>query len=96
MPLEAESDMARGVDEDQEAWKAVPATYADTFEVSVVPDAGIVRIAFGEYAGRNRPHFIRSAIAMPMEDAKALGRMLRRLIRETEEEKEQERITSDG
>lgn len=88
--------MAKAIDEDREAWKTVPATYADTFEVSVVPGAGIVRIAFGEYAGRNRPYFIRTAVAMPIEDAKALGRMIRRLIHETEEEKEQERITPDA
>lgn len=88
--------MAKGSDEDRDAWKTVPATYADTFEVSVVPEAGIVRIAFGEYAGRNRPYFIRTAVAMPLEDAKALGRVIQRLIRETEEESKQEAVTPNA
>jgi hypothetical protein len=88
--------MAKGSEEDRDAWKTVPATYADTFEVSVVPEAGIVRIAFGEYAGRNRPYFIRTAVAMPIDDAKALGRMIQRLIHETEEESKREAVTPNA
>jgi hypothetical protein len=78
--------MARGSDEDRHAWKETPAIYADNFEISVIPDAQIARIAFGEFAGRGRPAFLRTAVAMPISDAKTLVKMLGDLIRDMEEE----------
>jgi hypothetical protein len=77
--------MARGSDRDEHAWKETPALYTDSFEVSVIPDAQIVRIAFGEFAGRGIPAFIRTAVAMPVSDAKELIRVLGDLLRDVEE-----------
>jgi hypothetical protein len=79
--------MARSADDDRYRWKEVPATYADTFEVSVVPDAQIARIAFGEYAGRDKGSFLRVAIAMPIADARELVRILGDLIRDMDQQR---------
>ena len=90
--------MARGADEDAYSWKRdVAAIYADSFEVSIIPDAQMTRMAFGEFAGRGKPTFIRVAVAMPIEDARELVRVLGNLIREADEkEAARERAADNG
>lgn len=66
-------------------WKEVSAIYVDMFEASVIPDAQIARIAFGEYGGPDTP-FLRVAVAMPIEDARALVKILGDLIRDMDDE----------
>ena len=75
----------RDADENRYKWKEVPATYVDTFEVAVISDAKIARLAFGEFAGRGNS-FLRVAVAMPISDAKALVRILGDLIRDMDAE----------
>jgi hypothetical protein len=57
-------------------WMRVPATYVDYYQGSYIAGAGIVRLAFGEFAGEGQPAIMRSAIAMPISDVKILVRTL--------------------
>ena len=74
-------------EDDRYAWKKeAAATYVDAFEVAFIPRARVVRIAFGEYAGRKKDAFLRMAVAMPFDDAKALVEVLGEIIRDVEAE----------
>ncbi len=74
----------RARDEQRYGWKREPAAlYADTFEVGVSKSSGIVRMAFGEYAG-SLPAFHRLAVAMPISDTKEFIRVLGELIQDAE------------
>jgi hypothetical protein len=65
------SDQGQNID-----WLRIPATYVDYYQGSYIAGAGIVRLAFGEFAGENQPALMRTAIAMPISDVKILVRTL--------------------
>ena len=68
-------------------WKRVPAIYTDVFDIAVIPDIKMVRMAFSEATAGIKPgYLVRTAIMMPMSDAMELVRVLGNLIRETEEQ----------
>jgi hypothetical protein len=47
-------------------WKRVPATYTDVFDLAVIPELKLVRMAFSEAMGRSHSPIVRTAIMMPM------------------------------
>jgi len=83
--------MARESDEDEDedgnySWKRLPAIYTDYYEASYLPDIGMIRMAFGEYAGKGRPIFSRAAVIMPIADVKMLVETLTKWVKEAEKE----------
>jgi hypothetical protein len=84
-PAEEESPRISAEGVDDYDWLRLPAVYCDTYSSAVFRRAGVVRIAFGEYVGRNYMPFYRSCVAMPISDAKMLVRTLTRQITRAEE-----------
>ncbi len=64
-------------------WLETPAVYCDTYTADWFGD--VIRIAFGEYTDRDHYPFFRTAVAIPLSDAKRLIRTLTRLVKEAEE-----------
>jgi hypothetical protein len=67
-----------------DTWLMPPAIYADHFSLSGLRSARIVRLAFAEYVGKNKPPLYRVGIAMPLADAKELVRVLQDSITKIE------------
>jgi hypothetical protein len=57
-------------------WLRIPATFVDYYQGSYIAGAGIVRLAFGEFAGEGQAALMRTALAMPISGVKILVRTL--------------------
>jgi hypothetical protein len=60
-------------------WLETPGIFCDTFAVDTWPSQ-VVRIVFGEYTAAGYQPFFRSAIVMPIDDAKQLSDAIKRSI----------------
>jgi hypothetical protein len=67
-------------------WLQMPAVFCDTFVVSVWGPPGIVRLTFAEFTDNKMLPFFRTAVVLPIADAKALARELDEQIRAAEME----------
>lgn len=79
--------MARKNPQDDPSWNwlAAPAPYCDTFSVDVWAKPGVVRLTFAEYTDKEHEPFFRAAVVLPISDARSLGQMLEKLIKEATE-----------
>jgi len=74
----------RPEEESRFRWLQVAPIYCDSYTAQLMPDGSTVRIVFGEYVGRGYERIYRAAVAMPLEDIKALRKTLARIIKEAE------------
>jgi hypothetical protein len=70
-------------------WLQPNPIYCDHYTASSSTDGSIIRVSFGEYIGREYYPIYRTAVAMPLSEAKRLVRTLTRLIGEAEKEAEE-------
>jgi hypothetical protein len=75
-------------------WKQMPAVYTDVFDVAVIPDIKMVRMAFSEHVAGVKPGYVvRTAIMMPVSDAKELVKILGKLIADSESKEDKPKTT---
>lgn len=67
-------------------WLREPGVYCDTYAVDIFQPQGVVRLTFGEYTDKEHLPYFRSAVVLPIAEAKALGRWLIKLIEAEEKE----------
>ena len=71
-------------------WLQLPGIFCDTYTADYFRSSNVVRITFGEYTDREHFPIYRTAVVMPVPDAKRLRATLNRLIREAEEPPKEE------
>ena len=81
------NDMHSASDRYQEiyGWLQQPAIFVDHYCAALWPQAGVVRIAFGESLGGDVLPLYRLGIAMPVADARALLQTLTRIFKQEDE-----------
>jgi hypothetical protein len=81
------NDMHSATDRYQElyGWLQQPAIFVDHYSAALWPQAGVVRISFGETLGGDVTPLYRLGIAMPVADARALLRTLTRIFKQEDE-----------
>jgi hypothetical protein len=72
-------------------WLQQPAIFVDNYSAALWPQAGVVRIAFGEALGGDVAPLYRLGIAMPVADAR---RLLQTLLRMFKQEDERQKLAS--
>lgn len=71
-------------------WLALPGIFCDTYAASYFRSSNAIRITFGEYTNKDHQPYYRTAVVLPLSDAKRLRATLTRLIKEAEEPEEGE------
>lgn len=77
---------------DDPDWKRTPAVFVDYFDAAYLRDLDLVRIAFGEYAGKMRPMYVRAAIMIPIGDVKVLIKALGEWVAEYDRDQTPETV----
>jgi hypothetical protein len=75
-------------------WLQLSGVFCDTFVLDVWKPVNTVRMVFGEYVDEDHLPFFRTAITMPIADAKQLVRVLSKALKEAEEAEEVEAKTA--
>lgn len=85
MPLETSEDAGQKDPASDPKWKWLqePAIFCDAYAVDAW-QSNVVRIVFGEYTAPEFLPFFRTAVVMPVEDAKQLVVSLQKAIQEYE------------
>jgi hypothetical protein len=77
-------------------WLQPTPVYCDHYSADTFGKGTIVRIAFGEYIGREYYPIYRVSVAMPISDAKLLVQTLTRIIKEAETKDTQDAPTPEN
>ena len=95
--LQAEGNMARSLpqDEPRYRWLEPPGIYCDAYTANYFP-SGVIRITFGEYIDKDHYPYFRTAVVIPLSDAKRLVRTLNRLITRAEQPSEPDEPSSEA
>lgn len=71
-------------DEASYRWLEAPGIFCDYYFADYYSDSKCIRITFGEWVAKGVQPFYRTAVVLPLSDAKALRKTLDRLIHQAE------------